>query len=413
MKNRKIRNWIFGSIFAILVISYVILGISCSIINPEMNIGQKDTLSQETKDYINEIYADINGIPRDYHIHVVGIKECGNGNFVNPEMQSWFHPIKCIKFQAYRNASGITDLECADKEYIKRLLRLTEIIPSQGKYHLLAFDKFYTPEGNVNLDKTEFFTSNDYVYSLYEKNPDKIEVVVSINPYRKDALEELKKWADKGVKYVKWLPNAMGIDPSDKSLVPFYKKLVEYDMVLLTHTGREDAVDGEEYQQLGNPLLLRTPLNLGVKVIMAHCASTGKDKDLDDSEEKEIDSFQLFLRMMDDKKYSGLLFSDISAVTQFNRKPEVLKTLLDRQDLHPRLVNGSDYPLPAINLMIQTKYLVKHGFITPEEREILNEIYKYNPLMFDYAVKRTVKHPETGQKFSKEIFTRDLFCQKK
>ena len=76
--------------------------------------------------------------------------------------------------------------------------------------------------------------------------------------------------------------------------------------------------------------------------------------------------------------------------------------------IQKKLVNGSDYPLPAINIIIQTKYLLKNGFITAEERKILNEIYRYNPLIFDYAVKRTLKDPETGNRLSAEIFTRDL-----
>jgi len=60
-------------------------------------------------------------------------------------------------------------------------------------------------------------------------------------------------------------------------------------------------------------------------------------------------------------------------------------TLLKRQDLHSRLVNGSDYPLPAINSLIWTRSLVRSGFITAEERQSLNEIYDYNPLLFDFC----------------------------
>ena len=65
--------------------------------------------------------------------------------------------------------------------------------------------------------------------------------------------------------------------------------------------------------------------------------------------------FDLFLRMMDEAKYVGLLFGEISAMLQFNRMPVPFATLLKRQDLHSRLVNGSDYPLPAINALIWTR----------------------------------------------------------
>lgn len=408
MNKRKLKKCIYIAAGVILLLFSSVWGTACALLDPEMNIGKKEMLSKEAKEYIDRVYGDVEGTLRDHHIHVVGMENCGKGNFVNPEMQTWLHPVKHIKFIAYKKASGIKNMDTADSDYIGRLRELAELTPGKGKYHIFAFDKFYDPDGKENLHNTEFYTSNEYVYSLYEKNPNLFVPVVSINPYRKDALEELKKYAEKGVEYVKWLPNAMGIDPSDDSLEAFYKKLLEYEMVLLTHTGREDAVDGEEYQKLGNPLLLRKPLDMGVMIIMAHCASTGNDIDLDDPQGKTVPSFELFLRMMDDEKYKENLYADISAVTQFNRRPEVLKTLLQRTDLHPRLVNGSDYPLPAINILIQTKYLVRHGFITPKERKILNEIYKYNPLIFDYAVKRTVKDPETGEIFSKKIFTRDL-----
>ena len=89
---------------------------------------------------------------------------------------------------------------------------------------------------------------------------------------------------------------------------------------------------------------------------------------------------------------------------QFNRMPKPLLTVLKRQDLHPRLVNGSDYPLPAINWLIRTRSMARAGFITAEERAALNEIYDYNPLLFDFVLKRTLRHPETRQKLSAEIF---------
>ena len=107
---------------------------------------------------------------------------------------------------------------------------------------------------------------------------------------------------------------------------------------------------------------------------------------------------------MAEKKYEGFLFGEISATTQFNRLPTPLLTLLENTNLHKRLVNGSDYPLPAINIIIQTRSLVKYGMITKQERQYLNEIYQYNPLLFDYVLKRTIRHPKTRTKFDSVVF---------
>jgi len=214
----------------------------------------------------------------------------------------------------------------------------------------------------------------------------------------------LETWAKAGVKYVKWLPNAMGMDPANPVIEPFYRKMKEHKMILLSHAGEEQAVEAEENQRLGNPLLLRKPLDLGVRVIIAHAASLGNCDDLDNRAAVKASCFDLFLRMMDEAKYVGLLFGEISAMQQFNRMPVPFATLLKRQDLHSRLVNGSDYPLPAINSLIWTRSLVRSGFITAEERQSLNEIYDYNPLLFDFVLKRTMRHPETKQKLATSVF---------
>jgi mannonate dehydratase len=81
-----------------------------------------------------------------------------------------------------------------------------------------------------------------------------------------------------------------------------------------------------------------------------------------------------------------------------------LRILLERQDLHHRLVDGSDYPLPAINILIHTDKFVEQGYIQEHERSLLNEIYEYNPLLFDYVLKRTLRGPTSGKPFSPKVF---------
>jgi hypothetical protein len=150
--------------------------------------------------------------------------------------------------------------------------------------------------------------------------------------------------------------------------------------------------------------LLRRPLEHGVKVIVAHCAGLGDNEDLDDPQRKRTPNFDLFLRLMNERRYEGLLFADISAMTQYNRCGRPLTTILQREDLHERLVNGSDYPLPAINVLVRTGSLRKLGYITTDERIWLNEIYDYNPLLFDFVLKRTLKAPGTERRLPARIF---------
>jgi len=126
-----------------------------------------------------------------------------------------------------------------------------------------------------------------------------------------------------------------------------------------------------------------------------------------------VPNFDLFLRLMSEKRYEGLLFADISAMTQYNRIGGPLTTMLQREDLHDRLVNGSDYPLPAVNLLIRTRALVQHGYITKDERAWLNEIYDYNPLLFDFVLKRTMKLPGTQRSLPAQVFMRNAAIEGK
>jgi len=349
----------------------------------------------------------------DYHTHVIGLGTDCKDCFVHPDLRKFSSPLQRLKFDIYMNASGIKNPEKADQEYVDRLVRLNRSIDKPVKSAILAFDKHFNVDGSENLEKTQFYVPNSYVYQLSQKYPDIFIPVISVHPYRLDAVEELERWAKKGVKIVKWLPNAMGIDPSHPQTAAIYRKMKQYNMMLLAHAGHEKAVNAEEDQKLGNPLLLRAPLNQGVRVIMAHCASLGKCADLDNPSNQEIACFDLFLRMMDEERYEGLLYGDISAMLQYNRLPGPMMEILSRPDLHSRLVNGTDYPLVAINALIRTSDLEKDGFITTREREYLNEIYDYNPLLFELVLKRTIKLPGTEQQLSPSIFFRDLLTVNK
>lgn len=366
----------------------------------ELNSG----LSVKAADLVKRAFDDIDSSKLiDHHVHIAGLGVGGTSTFVNAKMLTWRHPFHRLKLKVYMSSAGVADEEKADPQAIARLTRLVASIKDHGKHRLLAFDKHYRRDGSVNLEKTEFYVPNEYVFELADRHPELFVPNISVNPYRADAIAELEKWARRGARVVKWLPNAMGIDPSDPKCDPFYEKMKELDLILLSHGGEEKAVEAQEDQKLGNPLLLRRALDHRVKVIVAHCAGLGANEDLDSNDRKVVDNFDLFLRLMDEKRYEGLVFGELSAMTQFNRSAK-LRTLLAREDLHERLVNGSDYPLPAVNLLIRTRPLVKQGYINADEASSLKEIYDYNPLLFDFALKRALRLPGTPRRFPASVF---------
>ncbi len=374
----------------------------------------KDNISAQAADLIKRSFEDIEPARLvDYHTHIAGLGNGTNGAFVNPKMRTWRHPLHKIKFRIYLSAGAVNDVERSDAQIVERLTRLIKNVEGHGRHRLLAFDKNYRRDGTTNLAKTEFYVPNDYVFDLAAEHPDLFEPVISVSPYRQQALTELERGARRGARMVKWLPNAMGIDPADELCDPFYRKMRELNLVLLSHGGEEKAVEAQEDQRLGNPLLLRRALDHGVKVIIAHCAGLGDNEDLDSENRKRVPNFDLFLRLMSVPRYEGLLFADISAMTQYNRIGRPLTTILQREDLHERLVNGSDYPLPAVNLLIRTGALVQRGYITKDERSWLNEIYNYNPLLFDFVLKRTMKLPGTQRCLPAKVFMRNAAIEGK
>ena len=367
-----------------------------------------EELSGEAQALVAEAFADVDRARVwDGHVHVVGLGAGGSGCWVNPSMQSHLHPMRRLQFEIYMAAAGIRGEDTADGDYLARLLALHRTANPAGRLVLLAFDFQVGEDGEEVRAESEFHTPNAYVAELARRNAD-VEYCTSVHPLRRDALARLEAAKEAGAIAVKWLPNAMGIDPAAPSCDAYYAKLVELGLVLITHAGLERAVHAEEAQELGNPLRLRRALDHGVKVVVAHCASLGESRDLDVATDgsKSAGSFDLFLRLMGEKQYEGRLFGDISAVAQVNRCGRPLRELLAASELHPRLVNGSDYPLPAIDPLVSTWYLQRQGYLAPGRRALLNEIFAANPLLFDYVCKRSLRLEENGvtHRFAPGVF---------
>lgn len=364
--------------------------------------------SASAQGLIDRAFADLEpGRPViDLHAHALGLGQDGDGTFVHPDKFSPRHPFKRVETGLYLKATGVKDLRRFDRDYLEVLAARAGAFPGPLKVHLLAMDRATHEDGTPDPVRTEFHVPNAYVFEAAARHPGRFVPVMSIHPARRDALQELETWAAKGCRLLKWLPNAQAIDPADPRHDAFYRRMRELGVVLLTHAGEEKAVAVKGAQALGNPLRLRRPLDLGVTVIVAHCASLGRNPDLDHPG-KVARNFDLFLRLLEEPRYRGRLFGDLSAITQINRLPAPLQTLLRRPDLDGRLLNGSDYPLPGVDLVIWTRRLVELGMITRAERAALNEIWKRNPLLFDFVLKRTLRDPVSGRRWPASLFQRD------
>lgn len=257
------------------------------------------------------------------------------------------------------------------------------------KLLLFAFEQTHDSAGRPRPERTAFHVPNHHARDVARAHPTYFEWACSIHPLREDCVEALENAARDGARAVKWLPPAMGIDPASPACDRFYSALARLDLPLITHAGEEKAVHGAGEAGWGNPLRLRRALDHGVRVVVAHCASLGSDQDEDHGRHgPQVSSFSLFARLMGEARYEGRLFGDISAITLRNRQLSTLRQLLEQDDWHPRLLFGTDYPLPGILPLVSLRRLAAEKMLPDAAVPVLEILREHNPLLFDLVLKR-------------------------
>jgi predicted TIM-barrel fold metal-dependent hydrolase len=343
----------------------------------------------------------------DVHCHLYGNGDSGAGPWINPGLGSLLQPQQFVQRMFYLNAGCVDDAPGrVDASIVERLENQSAAFPPGAKLLLFAFDWARDEAGAPLIERSTFYVPDAYAAAVAARNRDRFEWAASVHPYAKDAEERLEWAAARGARAVKWLPSAQNIDPAAPACDAFYAKLAALRLPLISHAGDERAVRGHD-ESLGNPLRLRRPLDAGVRVIVAHCASLGNGRDLDrDGADALVPNLQLFARLMDAPAFKGRVYGDISAVTLTNRG-DALRTLLERADWHSRLLNGSDYPLPAIPPLISPDLLARRGLLPPDAVPVLREIREHNALLFDFVLKRSLA--AGSARFSRGVFETQPF----
>lgn len=331
----------------------------------------------------------------DMHAHLFGNGRSGGGIWVEPEYDRPTSIQARIRHAFFMNGGCVgDDEERLDQGMVGRLVHLVDECPRGAKVMLLAFDFVFDARGQLRKDLTTFAVPNDYARRIAATRPDRLEWIASVHPYRPDAIEQLEAARAGGARAVKWLPPAMGIDLRAPQSLAFYDALGRLGMPLLVHVGEEQAVAGANRPDLANPLHLRAPLERGVRVIAAHCATLGESADLDAAKDPlkapMATNFNLFARLMAERRWEGRLFGDLSAVTQANRA-EFLPRLLRMEAWDGRLLNGSDYPLPGIIPLFSLDALVADGVLDERLVPPLRGLRHVNALLFDFVLKRNLR----------------------
>jgi uncharacterized protein len=343
----------------------------------------------------------------DCHFHLVGnglnpsVDGQHSGVWLSEKLTQSFSLKQRIQYEFYMNASCIGNSDFADLEYVDNISKLLALSPQGVRYMLLAFDYHHNDDGQPVRDNSTFYVPNEYAAKLTKLRPG-FEWIGSVHPYREGALEQLEWCSQNGARAIKWLPPAMNIDPSSTQCEKFYQKLIDLDLPLLTHAGEEQAVHSDELQRLANPLLLRNPLEQGVKVIVAHCASLGSSVDIESNDRSLVTNLNLFARLMNEPRYQNNLFADISAINLFNRQIDEIRYILQQQSWHSRLLYASDFPLPGVMPVISSRNLASHGLLDKKVVPFLNRVREHNSWLFDFLQKRFLN--SNGARFSVDVF---------
>lgn len=268
----------------------------------------------------------------DCHVHLAALQDRANGCYISPRMLN----SAIFRFLGWQQELPLEDVTRSNQKYVQTLL--SELRESRyiDKAVILGLDGVYDESGKLDMEKTEFLIGNDYVLRVAREHQHEFLPGVSINPQRRDAIEELDRCVEAGAKLVKVLPNTQGFDPANRRYLPFYRRLARHKIPFLSHVGYEIVLTGQD-QSAGDPNKLRLALEEGVTVIAAHGCSNG------------LVAYEPYYRTLLDlvQRYANF-FADVSALTLPNRFG-MLWRLQRHPEVHARLLFGTDYPLPVFH----------------------------------------------------------------
>lgn len=268
----------------------------------------------------------------DVHVHLAGLPDGQNGCFISKKMLN----APLFRFVAWRLGLSLKDPAQANRTFVERLVRAINQSTVLDKAVVLGMDGVYDSDGRLNESATEFMISNDYVFSTVADHPNQLLAGVSINPGRRDALDEVGRCAERGAFLVKVLPNTQQFNPGEERFRSFFRALAKQKLPFLSHVGFEFSLIGKD-QSVGDPARLRLALEEGVTVIAAHGASQGLF--FNEPHWKTINEFV--------RRYPHFYW-DASALTLPNRVGMMMR-LRRSPELLDRMVFGTDFPLPVFS----------------------------------------------------------------
>ena len=78
----------------------------------------------------------------------------------------------------------------------------------------------------------------------------------------------------------------------------------------------------------------------------------------------------------------------------------VLPRILGHSDWHARLLHGSDYPLVGVMPLFSVQKFAEQGLLDEAAVPVIQALRDYNPLLFDFVLKRHLRVQTLDEKTS-------------
>lgn len=263
----------------------------------------------------------------DLHVHLFGTGDSGSGCRLSDAIQNG------VQFRALTLALGIRSKgKTLDEGYVNVLADQVKL-SGLTKVAILSQDAVYDAKGEADWKTTSFYAPNEYVIKVAQQHKETMIPCPSINPMRKDAIDELERIHSKGAKLFKIHPPTQGVNVADPRHTKFYQRCAALKIVIMVHTGHEHSAPVID-KDLANPSRLELMLDQGPTVIACH-SGTGWPSDTPD----QLPNFTLLL-----KRYPNL-WGDTAVLGTTGRVRDFYR-LLDAATVRDRLLHGSDFPFP-------------------------------------------------------------------
>lgn len=336
----------------------------------------------------------------DMHFHALGngtdIKNISSDIYFKADDNNhWFTRIlyNLVEEDLNRLDADIDkDGKISTSEYFELAYRLLKDSEELDALVFLALDAVYsTRTGVLDEKRTDLWVSNRFLYKKVKELNERLDkeaqigtgkkrffMGASVSPNRKDWESELEyAITQMQAVLVKWIPSAQHIHLMDVRHRDFYRTLAKYNIPLLCHVGPEYSFpEGIRQKKLDDFRFLEKPLEHGVTVIAAHCATPVFPM----IDKNYLREFYLFMK---EANSSGKinLWGDTSALSLSTRTPLLPQIL----ELIPQnwLLHGSDFPIP-IDGWAHLPWITYD--LTP--KEYLSIAKTKNPLDRDVRIKR-------------------------